>query len=87
MPAISALAVIAETSPPTRQRRMKSAALPGQRDASGLGLVLPLGCRSATRRPTATATPVNRGGLWRAAAPEARLVKTPANGSELRNRV
>ena len=38
------------------QRRMKSAALPGQRDASGLGLVLPLGCRPATRRPTATAT-------------------------------
>ena len=70
------------------QRRMKSAALPGQRDASGLGLVLPLGCRPATRRPTATATAtrVNGGGRRRAAAPEAPGSKTPANGSELRKR-
>jgi hypothetical protein len=64
----------------------RRAALPGQRDASGLGLVLPLGCRPATRRPTATATAtrVNGGGRRRAAAPEAPGSKTPANGSELR---
>jgi hypothetical protein len=86
MPAISAPAVIDTTSPPTVQRRMKSAALLGQRDASGLGLVLPLGCRPATRRPTATATAtrVNGGGRRRAAALEAPGSKTPANGSELR---
>ena len=86
MPAISALAVIAETSPPPVQGRMKSAALPRQRDASGRGPVLPLGCRPATRRPTAiaTATRADRGGRRPAAAPEASRSQTPMNGAELR---
>jgi hypothetical protein len=68
------------------QRRMKSAALPGQRDTSGLGLVLLLGCRPATRRPTATSTQH----WWIAAVCGERLRRkgqgqqAPTNGSELR---
>jgi hypothetical protein len=68
------------------QRRMKSAALPGQRDTSGLGLVLLLGCRPATRWPTATSTQH----WWIAAVCGERLRRkgqgqqAPTNGSELR---